>query len=254
MLSNKDFAQLLSSGSGNKLDDGGKVRFDLKQIKQWDNQIKSKFKTKESSTDDRAEKQLSKKNDTSTLDEVNEPGYRDRAEERRLDANPDYDPESINAVSMLDVEKSKFLGGDVDHTHLVKGLDYALLRKMRHDVEQHTKALLTDSNDILLPTKDLKLYTDLGRKVKGILLDADQRSLSQTDAMNTLAVGTGTGTGTVASRITYEFDLSFESDAELPVQIARSKQVRRTKQSPTYTYYTLSQCSKTSLTYPFPSR
>ena len=32
-----------------------------------------------------------------------------------------------NAVT---VEESKFLGGDVDHTHLVKGLDYALLQKV----------------------------------------------------------------------------------------------------------------------------
>jgi RED-like protein N-terminal region len=28
-------------------------------------------------------------------------------------------------------EQTKFLGGDVEHTHLVKGLDYALLRKIR---------------------------------------------------------------------------------------------------------------------------
>ena len=30
----------------------------------------------------------------------------------------------------ISVEESKFLGGDVDHTHLVKGLDYALLQKV----------------------------------------------------------------------------------------------------------------------------
>ena len=29
------------------------------------------------------------------------------------------------------IEESKFLGGDIEHTHLVKGLDYALLRKTR---------------------------------------------------------------------------------------------------------------------------
>ena len=28
------------------------------------------------------------------------------------------------------IEESKFLGGDLEHTHLVKGLDYALLQKV----------------------------------------------------------------------------------------------------------------------------
>jgi hypothetical protein len=27
------------------------------------------------------------------------------------------------------IQQSKFLGGDMEHTHLVKGLDYALLQK-----------------------------------------------------------------------------------------------------------------------------
>lgn len=28
------------------------------------------------------------------------------------------------------IQNSKFLGGDMEHTHLVKGLDYALLQKV----------------------------------------------------------------------------------------------------------------------------
>jgi len=28
------------------------------------------------------------------------------------------------------IQESKFLGGDMEHTHLVKGLDYALLQKV----------------------------------------------------------------------------------------------------------------------------
>lgn len=30
------------------------------------------------------------------------------------------------------IEDTKFLGGDLEHTHLVKGLDYALLNKVKH--------------------------------------------------------------------------------------------------------------------------
>lgn len=32
------------------------------------------------------------------------------------------------------IEESKFLGGDMEHTHLVKGLDYALLDKVRAEI------------------------------------------------------------------------------------------------------------------------
>jgi hypothetical protein len=49
---------------------------------------------------------------------------RDRAKERRVDVNPDYvadqgvtNPEELRQLS---IEESKFLGGDVEHTHLVK--------------------------------------------------------------------------------------------------------------------------------------
>ena len=33
------------------------------------------------------------------------------------------------------IEQSKYLGGDVEHTHLVKGLDFALLKKVRAEQE-----------------------------------------------------------------------------------------------------------------------
>lgn len=63
---------------------------------------------------------------------------RDRAEERRRGVNPDYESANKLAaalpgdvdVSKLSVEETKFLGGDIDHTHLVKGLDFALLQKV----------------------------------------------------------------------------------------------------------------------------
>jgi len=30
------------------------------------------------------------------------------------------------------IQESKYLGGDMEHTHLVKGLDFALLEKVFH--------------------------------------------------------------------------------------------------------------------------
>ncbi|KAJ2403068.1 hypothetical protein GGI23_000254 [Coemansia sp. RSA 2559] len=66
-------------------------------------------------------------------------GYRDRAAERRVGA--EYD---VSDAKHMTYDESKFLGGDVERTHLVKGLDYLLLEKNRpkEDVmlEQHSPA------------------------------------------------------------------------------------------------------------------
>ena len=79
------------------------------------------------------------------------PIFRDRAKERRDGANPDYEAvnnEAVTAIaaqhdpslakaepeevlSKVSISESKYLGGDMEHTHLVKGLDFALLQKVR---------------------------------------------------------------------------------------------------------------------------
>ncbi|PWA85660.1 Protein RED, C-terminal [Artemisia annua] len=87
---------------------------------------------------------------------------KDRAKERREDQNPDYEPAEFGAGSFhavappgnidllsaeahkISIEKSKYLGGDVEHTHLVKGLDYALLNKVRSEIVKKPEA--EDSN------------------------------------------------------------------------------------------------------------
>ncbi|KAG2488795.1 hypothetical protein HYH03_012595 [Edaphochlamys debaryana] len=86
------------------------------------------------------------------------PKYRDRAEERRRGKNLDYEEASavLSALagsagpdpglglgglaaggvdlSRLSEEETKYLGGDMRFTHLVKGLDYALLHKTRTEI------------------------------------------------------------------------------------------------------------------------
>ena len=37
------------------------------------------------------------------------------------------------APASLTVEETRYLGGDLEHTHLVKGLDFALLQKVRSE-------------------------------------------------------------------------------------------------------------------------
>ncbi len=65
---------------------------------------------------------------------------RDRAAERRKGINPDYDDTELTALSghataNLTVEETKFLGGDFEHTHLVKGLDFQLLNRVRQQID-----------------------------------------------------------------------------------------------------------------------
>jgi IK cytokine len=82
------------------------------------------------------------------------PIFRDRAKERRDGANPDYEAvnnEAVTAIaaqhdpslakaepeevlSKVSISESKYLGGDMEHTHLVKGLDFALLEKIRAEI------------------------------------------------------------------------------------------------------------------------
>eukprot|EP00729_Bicosta_minor_P025157 gene25157-34069_t len=94
--------------------------------------------------------------------------YRDRAEERRKGLGDEYkDNEALlsaykanaaaesgnvldgesNDARKLEIEQSKFLGGDMEHTHLVKGLDYALLQKIRSEQAKRAVEPVADSGE-----------------------------------------------------------------------------------------------------------
>ena len=55
-------------------------------------------------------------------------------------------------------QESKFLGGDMEHTHLVKGLDFALLQKVRSEISTRETAeeIEMDEESILAEAKELK--------------------------------------------------------------------------------------------------
>lgn len=94
--------------------------------------------------------------------------YRDRAQERREGINKDFelDPDDINIFNPINegeqslddaerrqqqIDESKYLGGDVEHTHLVKGLDFALAEKIKAstklEVEKNHELFLGASDD-----------------------------------------------------------------------------------------------------------
>ena len=47
------------------------------------------------------------------------------------------------------IEQSKYLGGDLKHTHLVKGLDYALLQKIRAEQARKEEEEMKMAEEIL---------------------------------------------------------------------------------------------------------
>lgn len=109
--------------------------------------------------------------------------YRDRAKERR-DCGSEQDATLNTAYhsvgpGTLDmdaaerrrqlIEESKYLGGDMEHTHLVKGLDYALLNKVKTEIQSK------EVEEILKKQKEdeIKKEEELKRKSSGFDNSAD---------------------------------------------------------------------------------
>jgi hypothetical protein len=138
MLSNQDFGKYYGQGGGGE--GGGvneKVRYDLKQIKKWDNEIKVKLNNQQGGKNPKDKKggyrdMISSERKEKFNDDLE---YRDRAKERRKMEGQGEEDEQMVILSKLSAEETQFLGGDMEHTHLVKGLDYALLNKVRSEVD-----------------------------------------------------------------------------------------------------------------------
>lgn len=139
-----------------------------------------------------------KKQEDDTLSELAK-RYRDRARERRDGANPDYHQESESSMattaayravapdvkSGLDaaerrkqvIQESKFLGGDMEHTHLVKGLDYALLQKVKAEIVVKSKDDKDNKDDddeeLLLNDEENASHRDSANVLSDIPLEAD---------------------------------------------------------------------------------
>nr|XP_058133211.1 protein Red-like [Dasypus novemcinctus] len=162
--------------------------------------------------------------------------YRDRAKERRDGVNKYYEEteliyttanyravgptgevnESAAEKRRQLIQKSKFLGGDMEHTHLVKGLDFALLQKVRADVaskekeeEELMKKPPEETKKDEDPENNIEFKTHLGRNVYNILFK------SKAYEWNELFL---------PGRMAYVVDLADESaDTDIPTTLIRSK-------------------------------
>merc|ERR1712157_398465 len=118
------------------------------------------------------------------------------------------------------IEQSKYLGGDLAHTHLVKGLDYALLQKIR--AEQARK----DEEDIKIQEEILDAKSKSDRKLE------DKEDL--TSIRNPLAKNVNrilfenevpkNVDNFLEGRMAYVFELDDEyAESDIPTTLMRSK-------------------------------
>jgi hypothetical protein len=111
-------------------------------------------------------------------------------------------------VSLLE---SKYLGGDMEHTHLVKGLDYALLEKVRSEMnkggEQEESRM---SHKVTYkPASSVEFRTATGRAVHRLLFRNNAGKNSQMF---------------IPGRTAFVFEMDDEVGQELPTTISQSRE------------------------------
>ncbi|XP_057313746.1 protein Red-like [Hydractinia symbiolongicarpus] len=162
--------------------------------------------------------------------------YRDRATERREGKNSDYQyndapdlgktaeyravaptADQVNSAAerrRLAIQESKFLGGDMEHTHLVKGLDFALLQKVRSEIasiesEETVEESTTKSDKKEENKPDVEFVSVLGRKIHKAAM------VQKPPLRNDLFL---------PGRMAYVFNLDDEYDeSDIPTTTIRSK-------------------------------
>ena len=165
--------------------------------------------------------------------------YRDRSKERR-EGKGDYtdvelisttaDYRAVGPTSELDrtsaekrrqvIQESKFLGGDMAHTHLVKGLDFALLQKVRAEISSKEKENEEILDEILekdkisdAPPQKESTFDGINNKMaKNIYRLLFQKKIPFRNE------------SFLPGRMAYVFDLEDEfSESDLPTTLIRSK-------------------------------
>ena len=179
-----------------------------------------------------------------------EPAYRDRAKERREESAPEYQGELSGAVlagvpggvpgvtardelRQLSVEESKFLGGDVEHTHLVKGLDFALLRKVRAEMAETEKDVAFERRREARASADVRGETrvpgrvpdplDASSSPRGAFGRAVADAALAASALDNVSLAEIRPNERFASgRVSFAFDLSRASASDVPATTMRS--------------------------------
>ncbi|KAI2807734.1 hypothetical protein BLOT_005673 [Blomia tropicalis] len=197
-----------------------------------------------------------RKQDDDVLNELSK-RYRDRAKERRELPGPgmsDLGDMSVRSTANtayhavapgnfdLDaterrkqmIQESKYLGGDMEHTHLVKGLDYALLQKVKAEIQnndEEERYLRLKQEEEARKEEEQKKKSQAGlTKLSGITFDdTDRYAVKSKIAENILKSAFNTDLPErnelfIQGRMAYQYDLVDEfPESDIPTTIIRSK-------------------------------
>ena len=158
--------------------------------------------------------------------------YRDRARERRErndDENtagdavaPAVEARGVFEHTEKDAEtdararavaESKFLGGDVSRTHLVKGLDFALLRKVRDDIADAKAMRAEESERAEGASEGRRAATFRSVGARALYEFVTREGGKKTD---------GRAKALASGAVSYSFDLSASSRRDVPTTLHRS--------------------------------
>ncbi|KAL7298148.1 hypothetical protein TKK_0009148 [Trichogramma kaykai] len=169
--------------------------------------------------------------------------YRDRARERRDGNHQDQADEAMtntnayravapDVKSGLDaaerrrqmIQQSKFLGGDMEHTHLVKGLDYALLQKVRSEIEAKEYEQEQELEKLVKPVeKAPKEEKKVEKKEEEVMF----RSKVARNIYNTIQIMKSKTVQRnehfTPGRMAYVIDLEDDTGVDIPTTLIRSK-------------------------------
>ncbi|KOB69011.1 Red protein [Operophtera brumata] len=156
-----------------------------------------------------------KKQEDTKLAELAEK-YRDRARERRDGTNELGPTDPTSNTSSAYRYESKYLGGDMEHTHLVKGLDYALLQKeQEEEMERLVTAPVeeaTEKKEVVQETEEMQFKTPVGKNIYNLVIEQKNKKVSRNELF-------------APGRMAYVVELEEEGsvDSDIPTTLTRSK-------------------------------
>lgn len=124
------------------------------------------------------------------------------------------------------IEESKYFGGDMDHTHLVKGLDYVLLEKVRREIEnkeREAEEQLDAELERPIGSKDgaaSSMVLETGLHFKTRLAEGIIETLFKTSNQNKVERNEFFQPGRMAYRVELEDEMA---EFEVPATVIRSK-------------------------------
>lgn len=150
----------------------------------------------------------------------------------------------------LEIERSKYLGGDLEHTHLVRGLDYALLAKVKAQIareekekeleakkkaemeeKQKTSAtagfsqLISSHGKTHTVEEPTEFQTFVGRGIFEAIFKRHQYAFQGIQFFSTNCISEPTVEHFLPGRTTFVYDMAEESLSDIPTVVKRCETI-----------------------------